>query len=115
MKTTPLLFPVLLTTILALPAVACLPGASLDKAKLVFNAGIYRLSKGVPAEMWPELTVMENKPDANNPKLRQLVIGYKATPVMNMAALQKDDGKWALVYIQFKQWPEQLKKLMQTK
>ena len=79
------------------------------------SAGIYRLSKGVPAEMWPELTVMENKPDANNPKLRQLVIGYKATPVMNMAALQKDDGKWALVYIQFKQWPEQLKKLMQTK
>ena len=91
------------------------PAYDLAKAKLVFNAGLYRLTKGIPAEMWPELTVMGNKPDASNPKLRQLVIGYKATPVMNMAALQQDDGKWALVYVKYMQWPEQLKKLVQTK
>ena len=33
-----LLFPLLLTTVFGLAAVACLPGASLDKAKLVSTA-----------------------------------------------------------------------------
>ena len=91
------------------------PAYDLAKAKLVYTAGIYRITKGVPAEMWPDLVVKENKPDAGNPKLRQLVINYKETTVMNMAVLQKEDGKWALVYVLFKQWPEQLKKLVQAK
>ncbi len=88
------------------------PAYDITKARVVYNAGVYRLMKGVPAEMWPELVVMENKQDPSNAKLRQLVIGYKATPVLNLAVFQKDDGKWALVYVLFKQWPEQLKKMV---
>lgn len=88
------------------------PTYDITKARVVYNAGVYRLMKGVPVEMWPDLVVMENKPDPSNVKLRQLVLGYKATPVLNVAVFQKDDGKWAVVYILFKQWPEQLKKLM---
>jgi hypothetical protein len=38
MKTTSLLFPVLLAAAFSIPAVACLPGASLDKGKLVSTA-----------------------------------------------------------------------------
>jgi hypothetical protein len=91
------------------------PAYDLAKAKLVYIAGIYRLTKAIPTEMWPDLVIKENKPDAGNPKLRQLVVNYKDTVVMNMAALQKDDGKWALVYVQYKLWPEQLKKLVQAK
>jgi len=88
------------------------PSYDITKARVVYNAGVYRLMKAIPMEMWPELVVMENKPDPSNVKLRQLVIGYKSTPVMNIAVFQKDDGKWALVYVLFKQWPEQLKKLV---
>lgn len=47
MKKPTLLFPLLLTTVLALPAVACLPGASLDKAKLVSTASF---DNGCPKE-----------------------------------------------------------------
>lgn len=88
------------------------PTYDIAKARVVYTAGVYRLLKAIPAEMWPELVVMENKPDPSNVKLRQLVIGYKATPIMNVAVFQKDDGKWAVVYILYKQWPEQLKKLI---
>jgi hypothetical protein len=90
------------------------PTYDIAKARVVYNAGVFRLTKGIPAEMWPELVVMENKPDASNAKVRQLVIGYKATPILNMAVFQKEDGKWALVYVLYKQWPEQLKKLVQA-
>ena len=89
------------------------PTYDISKARTVYNAGVYRLAKGVPAEMWADLVVMENKPDPSNVKLRQLVFGYKGTPVINAAVFQKDDGKWALVYMLFKQWPEQMKKLVQ--
>ena len=91
------------------------PTYDIAKARTVYTAGVYRLTKAIPPEMWADLTVLENKPDANNAKVRQLVIGYKGTVVMNMAAFQKDDGKWALVYVLYKQWPEQLKKLVQPK
>jgi hypothetical protein len=90
------------------------PGYDIAKARKVYNAGLYRLMKGVPAEMWADMVVMETKPDPTNTKLRQLVFGYQGTPVMNVAALQKDDGKWVVTYVQFKQWPEQLQKLVKA-
>ena len=86
----------------------------ISKARKVYNAGLYRLMKGVPPEMWADMVVMETKPDKDNTKLRQLVFGYEGTPVMQVAALQKDDGKWVVTYVQFKQWPEQLKKMVKT-
>jgi hypothetical protein len=88
------------------------PSYDISQARKVFNAGLYRLIKGVPAEMWADMVVMENKTDPTNTKLRQLVFGYKGEVVMNVAALQKDDGKWAVIYIQFKAWPEQLVKMV---
>ncbi|GAC1537792.1 MAG: hypothetical protein NVS3B10_02170 [Polyangiales bacterium] len=47
MKNTSLLFPVLVAAALAVPAVACLPGASLDKTKLVSTASF---DNGCPKE-----------------------------------------------------------------
>lgn len=84
------------------------------KARKVYNAGLYRLMKGVPPEMWADMVVMETKLDPANTKLRQLVFGYQGTAIMNVAALQKDDGKWVVTYVQFKQWPEQLKKMVKA-
>ncbi|MBI4911764.1 MAG: hypothetical protein HY823_03420 [Acidobacteria bacterium] len=86
----------------------------ISKARKVYNAGLYRLLKGVPPDMWGDLVVMENKPDTSNVKLRQLTFGYKGTPVMIVAALEREDGKWAVTYIQFKKWPEELKKMVQA-
>lgn len=88
------------------------PTYDVTKARRVYNAGLYRLLKGVPAAMWADMVVMETKSDPANTKLRQLVFGYGGTAVMQVAALQKDDGKWVVTYVQFKQWPEQLQKLV---
>jgi hypothetical protein len=88
------------------------PTYDITQARKVYNAGLYRLMKGVPSDMWADMVVMETKSDPANTKLRQLVFGYAGTPVMNVAALQKDDGKWVVTYIQFKAWPEQLAKMV---
>lgn len=88
------------------------PAYDIGKARKVYNAGLYRLMKGVPVDMWADMVVMETKLDPANTKLRQLVFGFRGTPIMNVAALQKDDGKWVVTYVQFKQWPEQLQKMM---
>lgn len=84
----------------------------IGQARKVFNAGLYRLIKGVPLEMWADMVVMETKSDAENTKLRQLVFGYNGTAILNVAVFLKDDGKWVITFIKFKLWPEQFQKMV---
>jgi hypothetical protein len=88
------------------------PSYDISQARKVFNAGLYRLMKGIPTEMWADMVVMETKPDPDNTKLRQLVFGYQGTPILNVAVQEKEDKKWVVIFVKFKLWPEQLTKMV---
>lgn len=65
--------------------------------------GLYRLMKGVPAEMWPEVSVMEVKPNPTNTKIKDVYLGFQGTSIMQVSVIQSEPGKpWAVSYIYFK-------------
>ena len=68
----------------------------------VFNAGIYRLLKGVPTAMWNDIVVMEIKQNAGNTKAKDIFLGYKGTSIMQVAVLPKADGNFGIIYIYYK-------------
>ena len=77
----------------------------------VFNAGIYRLMKGVPTEMWNDIVVMEVKQNAGNTKAKDLFLGYKGTPIMQVAVTPKADGNYGIIYIYYKVHAKTLAKM----
>ena len=78
----------------------------------VFNAGIYRLMKGVPADMWSDIVVMEVKPNAGSAKAKDVFLGYKGTSIMQITVTPKADGNYGIIYIYFKVHVKTLAKMM---
>ena len=79
--------------------------------RAVFNAGIYRLTKGIPADMWPDINVMEVKQNAGNTKAKDVYLGYKGESIMQVAVLPKADGNLGIIYIYYKVHPKKIAKL----
>ena len=81
------------------------PGAEELKAKygrLALNAGLYRLTKVIPADVWPDIVVMEVKKNPNNPKIQTVFLGYQGTPVLEVAVYQNTDGNYGISYMYYK-------------
>jgi hypothetical protein len=65
--------------------------------------GLYRLMKGVPASIWPEVSVMEVKANATNTKMKDVYLGFQGTPIMQVSVYQPEVGKpWTVAYVYFK-------------
>lgn len=65
--------------------------------------GLYRVMKGVPVELWPEVAVMEVKANATNTKIKDVYLGYQGTPIMQVSVYQQEAGKpWTITYVYFK-------------
>jgi len=70
--------------------------------RATLNAGLYRLTKVIPADVWPDIVVMEVKKNANNPKIQTIFLGYKGALVMEVAVFQNTDGNFGISYIYYK-------------
>lgn len=65
--------------------------------------GLYRLMKGVPAELWPEVSVMEVKANPTNSKIKDVYLGFQGTTIMQVSVYQQEAGKpWTVSYVYFK-------------
>jgi len=75
--------------------------ATLVRAALA--GGLYRVMKGVPAEIWPEVSVMEVKPNPVNTKVKDVYLGFQGTTIMQVSVYQQEAGKpWTVSYVYFK-------------
>ena len=79
--------------------------------RAVFNAGIYRLMKGIPTDMWPDINVVEVKQNAGNTKAQDVFLGYKGETLMQVAVQPKADGNLGIIYIYYKVHPKKIAKL----
>ena len=78
----------------------------------VFNAGIYRLMKGVPTALWNDIVVLEvKKQNVANTKDMDVILGYKGKPIMQVAVRPKSDGNYGIIFIYFKVAAKTLAKL----
>jgi hypothetical protein len=80
-----------------------------------FNAGIYRLLKGIPAAVWNEVSIMKTTPNAKNDKETALVLGYQGKPILEMTARQKTDKTYGIVYIHYLLQPRAIAKMAVVK
>ena len=59
--------------------------------------------KGVPAELWPEVSVMEVKNNPTNTKIKDVYLGFQGTSIMQVSVYQQEAGKpWTVSYVYFK-------------
>ncbi len=81
-------------------------------AKALYEAGLWRLTKGIPTEMWNELTMMETRKDPSNDKLHQVYVGFQGKTVMQINVIQRPDNTYGIAYWYFKMQPRTLAKWM---
>lgn len=82
--------------------------------RALYQAGLWRLLKGIPQEMWPDLTVMETRKDPSNQKAWNVYLGYNGKTVVQLGLFQKDGGTWGLSYWQYKIQPRTLQKAVEA-
>jgi len=66
-----------------------------------YNAGLYRLLKGTPAEIWNETVILKTTPNPKNNLETSLVLGYQGKPTMELTARQKADKTYGIIYIHY--------------
>ncbi len=76
----------------------------------MYNAGIYRLLKGVPAELWNEVALMKATPNPKNSLETALILGFQGKPIIEMTARQKADKTYGIIYIHYLVQPRALAK-----
>ena len=79
----------------------------------VFNAGIYRVLKGVPIEMWSKFVVEEYNSESNN-KMTRIGIAYNGNIVLNVNMVTKEDGNWGIVDVYISKPTIELERLLHT-
>ena len=77
-------------------------------ASAAMRAGIFRVISGVPEGMWPKLAVMETKPDEQSADIQNVFIGFKGTPVMQVAVMKNKAGNYGIFNITLKFPPKKL-------
>jgi hypothetical protein len=77
----------------------------------MFNAGLYRLLKGVPESLWNEVVVMQTTPNPKNSLETSVVLGFQGKPIIEMTARQKADKTYGIIYVLFKVSPKALAKV----
>jgi hypothetical protein len=85
------------------------PVLSGELIRPLFNAGLFRLIKGVPAELWGDVAVQKTIPTKNNLET-QVILQYQGTAIMELTARQKADKTYGIIYIHYLVQPKTLAK-----
>lgn len=81
--------------------------------RATYDAGIYRLLKGVPASMWNEVSVLKTQP-TKSPNEAQVILGYQGTAIIETTVRQKADKSYGIIYIHYLVHPRALAKSAQA-
>ena len=76
-------------------------------ARLAFNAGIYRLAKGLTAKSWGKVKHM-GITDNNAARMygsqtivKDMALGFGGTKLLTVSCIQKPDGNWGISYMRY--------------
>jgi len=86
---------------------AALNGPLLREA---YNAGLYRLLKGVPTQLWSDVSISKTLPNPKNAGETKIILAYQGTEIIEMTARQKADKTYGIVYIHYLVQPRTLAK-----
>ena len=84
-------------------------------ARLAFNAGIYRLTKGLTAKSWGKLQHMgitdntAGRMYGSTAVLKDMALGFDGTKILNVTCLKKPDGTFGISYMRYEVAPKNLK------
>jgi hypothetical protein len=83
---------------------------SIEDARLAFNAGMFRLVRGIPDEAWAEISIMEIKPNAADPRVKDVLLGLHGKPIMKVSCVKKNETSYGISMILYVIQPGSLKK-----
>jgi len=72
------------------------------KSEAVMQGGLYRLIKGVPAGLWPQVSMGEVKPVPNQPTWQSMTLKAGDKEIVLLTLAQKPDGSYGILYWQYK-------------
>ncbi|MBP1626532.1 MAG: hypothetical protein H6Q00_1007 [Holophagaceae bacterium] len=72
------------------------------KSSAVMQAGLYRLIKGVPASLWPQVVMGEAKAVPTNPGWQSVTLKAGDKEIILLTLAQKGDGTYGILYWQYK-------------
>lgn len=89
-----------------------LPGGPSDDyqvkdARLAFNAGIYRLTKGLTAKSWAKMKHMgitdntAGRSYGDMTVVKDMALGFGGTKIMTVSCIKKPDGNWGISLIHY--------------
>lgn len=87
------------------------PALSGPLLRPMYNAGLYRLIKGVPVALWNEVSLLSATPNPKNNLETAMVLAYQGKPIIEMTARQKADKTYGIVYIHYMVQPKSLAKI----
>jgi hypothetical protein len=67
-------------------------GYGIDDARMAFNAGIYRLIKGLPVKVWGGMTVSKVSINHGNSKVMDVMLSYNNRPMIQVSCIKKVDA-----------------------
>ena len=83
------------------------PDYTIKDARLAFNAGIYRLIKGLTAKSWGK---MRHMGITDNNAMRQfgsqtvvkdMSLGFDGTKILSVSCIKKSDGTWGVSFLRY--------------
>lgn len=77
------------------------PDYPLDKARLAFNAGIYRVLKGVPTEAWGKVVVSQVKKNPGNTRIMDVFFAHNGKQFLQVSCIKKSDGAYGVSFIRY--------------
>jgi hypothetical protein len=84
-------------------------------ARLAFNAGLYRLTKGLTTKSWGKMQHM-GITDNNAARqfgslavLKDMALGFNGTKILTVTCLKKPDGTFGISYMRYEVAPKNLK------
>lgn len=89
-----------------------LPGSGTDdytirEARLAFNAGIYRLLKGLNDKSWERIDSMgisdnnAGRQYGSTATLKDMTLGFGGQKIMTVSCLRKPDGTWGVSFLRY--------------
>ena len=78
--------------------------------RATYNAGLYRLLKGVPESLWSQIENMKVTPNPKNSLETGIVLGLAGKPVIEMTVRQKADKSYGIIYVHYLVSPKALAK-----
>ncbi|MBL0313891.1 MAG: hypothetical protein IPP78_14550 [Holophagaceae bacterium] len=67
-------------------------GYGIEDARMAFNAGIYRLIKGLPVKVWAEMKVSKVSMNPGNNRVMDVMLTYNNHPMIQVSCIKKVDA-----------------------